>query len=202
MDGEERKKELSKRNFLASALGLALALIFALAVCLHIMARELRNAKALLDVANEQIAESKREISAYERTVEALNDTIFHLHKLNDSQAEELALRKRLATISKMENVTVSHYCCELYEHICGTGNGITASGTRVTAGVSVAVDPDIIPLGSVIYVDYGDGEIHSYIAEDVGGAVNGAHIDVAVETHDQAVKLGLRRATVWWEEK
>ena len=117
-------------------------------------------------------------------------------------QAEELALRKRLSSMQKMENCTVSHYCCELYEHICGTGNGITASGTQVTAGVSVAVDPDIIPLGSVIYVDYGDGEIHSYIAEDVGGAVNGAHIDVAVETHDQAVKLGLRRATVWWEEK
>ena len=96
----------------------------------------------------------------------------------------------------------VSHYCCELYEHICGTGNGITASGTQVTAGVSVAVDPEIIPLGSVVYVDYGDGEIHSYIAEDVGGAVNGAHIDVAVEMHDVAMQLGLRRATVWWEEK
>ena len=193
---------MSKRNFLASALGLALALIFVLAVCLHILARELRNAKALLDVANEQIVESKREISAAERTVEALNDTVYHLRKLSDSQAEELALRKRLSSMQKMENCTVSHYCCELYEHICGTGNGITASGTQVTAGVSVAVDPDIIPLGSVIYVDYGDGEIHSYIAEDVGGAVNGAHIDVAVETHDQAVKLGLRRATVWWEEK
>ena len=192
---------MSKRNFLASALGLALALIFMLAVCLHIMAQELRIAKERLDGAYEEIAESEREILAARRTTEALEDTVFHLRRENEAQAEELALRKKLATLSKMENVTVSHYCCELYEHICGTGNGITASGEPVQAGVSVAVDTGIIPLGSVVYVDYGDGEIHTYIAHDTGGAVVGGHIDVAVETHEVAEQLGLRNATVWWEE-
>lgn len=201
MDGKERKKELSERNILIATLGLALALIFVLAVCLHIMAQELRIARERLDGAHEEIVESERKISAARRTVEALEDTVFHLRRENESQAEELALRKKLTRLPKMENCTVSHYCCELYEHICGTGNGITASGEPVQAGVSVAVDPYIIPLGSRVYVDYGDGEIHTYIAHDTGGAVVGGHIDVAVETHHLATQLGLRSATVWWEE-
>lgn len=178
-----------------------LALILAEFLCLHILAQELREAKVLLDVANAENAELNGEISAAERTVEALEDTIFHLRQQTDEQAEELALQKKLIHLPRIENCTVSHYCCERYEHICGTGNGITASGEPVQAGVSVAVDPHIIPLGSKVYVDYGDGEIHSYIAHDTGGAVVGGHIDVAVETHDLATQLGLRRATVWWEE-
>jgi 3D (Asp-Asp-Asp) domain-containing protein len=45
------------------------------------------------------------------------------------------------------------------------------------------------------------DGEIREYIAEDVGGAVNGAHIDIAVETHDEANDKGIYTTTVWWRE-
>ena len=193
---------MKSEKFITALVAVALSLILAEFLCLYILAHELREAKARLEDAGMQIAESSSKISAARRTVEALEDTVFHLRQENEAQAEELSLRKKLNTLPKMENCMVSHYCCELYEHICGTGNGITASGTQVTAGVSVAVDPEIIPLGSVVYVDYGDGEIHNYVAEDVGGAVKGAHIDVAVEMHDVAMQLGLRRATVWWEEK
>ena len=45
-------------------------------------------------------------------------------------------------------------YCSEQYEHICGTGDGITASGTPVQAGVTVAADPDVLPLGSAVYIE------------------------------------------------
>lgn len=114
---------------------------------------------------------------------------------------EEVAFANKLCRLPRMTACTVSHYCCEKYAHICGTGNGITASGAPVQAGVSVAVDPKVIPLGSTVYVDYGDGVIHTYIAQDTGGAVKGNHIDVAVETHAEASRLGLKKAIVWWEE-
>ncbi len=98
-----------------------------------------------------------------------------------------------------LRECTVTYYCCEKRPHICGGGTGKTATGTDVTAGRSAAVDPSVIPLGAEIYVDYGDGILHQYIAEDTGSAIGGAHIDLAVETHDEALQLGTAFATVWW---
>ena len=98
-----------------------------------------------------------------------------------------------------LENVKITHYCSELRPHICGTGDGITASGRRVTPYVSVAVDPSVIPLGSDVLVDYGDGEIHYYRADDTGGGVKGKHLDLAVGTHSEALQMGVKNATVYW---
>lgn len=102
---------------------------------------------------------------------------------------------------NKILNCTVTYYCCEPYPHICGTGDGLTASGAPVQAGVSCAVDPGLIPLGSTVWVDYGDGELHEYIAQDVGAWIVGGHIDLAVATHDEALQLGRRTATIYWKE-
>jgi 3D (Asp-Asp-Asp) domain-containing protein len=88
----------------------------------------------------------------------------------------------------------LTHYCTEKYEHICGTGDGITATGTLVTAGRTIAVDPSIIPYGTQVYIEgYG-----WRIAEDCGGAVNGNHIDIAVDTHEQAITTGTTNGGVW----
>lgn len=75
-------------------------------------------------------------------------------------------------------------YCSEQYEHICGTGDGITASGAPVQAGVTVAADPDILPLGSAVYIE---GVGLRYI-QDTGSAVKGKALDVAVDTHSEAL--------------
>ena len=114
---------------------------------------------------------------------------------------QEETLADKLKAANSIEGCTITYYCCELRPHICGTGNGITASGAPVEAGVSCAVDPSLIPLGSTVWVDYGGGELHEYIAQDVGGWVNGAHIDLAVATHDEALQMGRRTATVYWME-
>ena len=104
-----------------------------------------------------------------------------------------------LARASKLENVKITHYCAEPYTHICGTGDGITASGVPATPYVSVAVDPSLIPLGSEVMIDYGDGDIQYYRADDVGGGVNGNHVDVCVAWHQEALALGVKTATVYW---
>ena len=86
----------------------------------------------------------------------------------------------------------ISAYCCEAYEHICGDGDGLTAMGIPVTPGV-VAVDPEVIPLGSTVIID---GQ--AYLVADTGGAVRGNHVDIAVATHQEALELGTRTAEVW----
>ena len=83
----------------------------------------------------------------------------------------------------------------------CGKDDGITASGVQATPGVTVAVDPDVIPLGSDVLVKYGDGEIHYYRADDIGGSVKGNHIDLCVCSHEEALRMGRRTATVYWVE-
>lgn len=116
-----------------------------------------------------------------------------------ENEKIEAALLARAETI---EGCTITHYC--ICEKCCGKtpdhpAYGITASGLRATPGVSVAVDPAVIPLGSDVLVDYGDGELHYFRADDTGSAIKGAHIDLCVEDHQTALNLGVKTATVYW---
>lgn len=68
-----------------------------------------------------------------------------------------------------------------------------TAMGTMVRYGV-IAVDPDVIPMGTRVFIP-GYGEA---VAEDVGGAIRGNHIDVAFDTHQEALSFGCRNLEVY----
>lgn len=87
----------------------------------------------------------------------------------------------------------LSFYCT--CEKCCGAyATGLTKSGTTVTEGRTIAVDPKVIPLGSRVYIDgYG-----VFITEDVGSAIKENKIDIAVGNHEQALKLGIDEATVY----
>ena len=69
--------------------------------------------------------------------------------------------------------------------HDPGNGNR-TATGTLVRRGV-IAVDPSVIPLGTRVFIP-GYGEA---VAEDIGGAIHGQRIDVAFDTHAEALMFG-----------
>ncbi len=74
-----------------------------------------------------------------------------------------------------------------------GGGAGITAMGVPATYGI-VAVDPDVIPLGSRVYIP-GYGEA---LAADTGGAIYGYRIDLCMEDYYQAMDFGRRNVTVF----
>ena len=89
---------------------------------------------------------------------------------------------------------TISHYCAENYPHICNDGDAThTASGAVATVGRTVAVDPDVIPFGTMLLIN---GQI--YIAEDSGGAIKGKRIDILVPTHDEALERGVYETDVY----
>ena len=145
----------------------------------------------------------QRERAQYQETIQAADDmreqaiqalgviaTDSAMEQLE--RAEQARAYEAMGTYTYIGSCKVTAYCCEPYEHICGTGDGLTATGIPVTPGI-VAVDPEVIPLGSPVVID---GQ--RYLAADTGGMVKGLHVDIAVPTHEEAVAFGSQAAEVW----
>lgn len=80
----------------------------------------------------------------------------------------------------------VFHMKSTAYAPMDGNGDGRTALGGYAGKG-HAAVDPDVIPLGSVVYIEgYGYA-----ICDDIGGAIHGMVIDVGVDNLQQAYEWG-----------
>ena len=81
----------------------------------------------------------------------------------------------------------VTAYCpCE---RCCGKTDGITKSGVKAVAGVTVAAD---LPLGTRVCI-----EGHWYTVQDIGGAIKGNRIDVYFDTHEEALEWGRKTMEV-----
>jgi len=77
--------------------------------------------------------------------------------------------------------------CCGPY------ATGKTATGVTATKGI-VSVDPNVIPLGTRLYVEgYGFA-----VAADVGSRIKGNRIDVCFDTHDEALAWGRKTVKVY----
>lgn len=84
---------------------------------------------------------------------------------------------------------TITAYCgCK---KCCGKTDRITATGTYAIEGVTIAVDPAVIPYGSEVDIE----GIGTFAAEDCGGAIKGNKIDIYFERHEDALKFGV------WED-
>lgn len=85
----------------------------------------------------------------------------------------------------------ITAYCpCRI---CCGEwSDGITASGTVAYPGV-IAVDPSIIPLGSIVMI-----ECNEYRAEDTGCAIKWNRIDIFFLDHNAALDFGVQNHEVF----
>ena len=115
-----------------------------------------------------------------------------------DSENERLQLEINNIKSSQYEfkylgEYRITYYCDERRPHICG-GSGHTASGAPTEVGTTIAVDPNVIPYGTQVYIE----GIGFRTAQDRGGAVKNNHIDVLVRTHAEASSLGTTRRDVW----
>ena len=69
-----------------------------------------------------------------------------------------------------------------------------TSIGTTPKEGRTIAVDPKLIPYGSIVYIqDYG-----YFIAEDCGGDIKSNRIDIFTASHENAIQQGKKVAQVW----
>jgi 3D (Asp-Asp-Asp) domain-containing protein len=78
--------------------------------------------------------------------------------------------------------------CCAPYD------DGYTATMTVPTEGVTVAADWNVLPAGTVIYID----GIGVRTVEDMGGPIKGNKLDLFFEDYSDAVNFGVRNFDVW----
>lgn len=79
----------------------------------------------------------------------------------------------------------VTAYCpCSI---CCGKTNGITASGTKATAGRTIATDSKFA-FGTKLSING-----TTYVVEDRGGAIKGNKIDLYFNTHAEALAWGVK---------
>lgn len=186
------------RRFWTIATTMAFVLL-AMLVCVACMFDAAANEPATVPVVKTYVGTPfvPQKVSEEEKRQARLAEEAYkEIPQEQESRAEEPVLMAD----GSFTDAKVSFYCTERYAHICGAGTGLTASGREVMPWKSVAVDPEIIPLGSTVYVNL-NGEILELRADDTGSAVKGAHIDIAVGFHDEALELGLQTANVWWCE-
>lgn len=77
--------------------------------------------------------------------------------------------------------------CCGTWAENRPDGIVYTASGAVAQEGVTIAADWDVLPPGTVVYID-GLGE---RVVQDRGGAIKGNAVDVYFEDHDEALVFG-----------
>lgn len=97
-------------------------------------------------------------------------------------------------------------YC--LCKKCCGKSEshpeyGVTASGLKIIPGTNmkvIAVDPNIIPLGTEVYVEglNGAADYGYAVAADTGSAIKNFKIDLYMDTHEKAYQWGIKNVKLY----
>lgn len=145
---------------------------------------EAREADAARHRAQVERAERTRDLA-----VQELGEMVRQTEAEQRAREAQAAAYKAVSGYRFIGECTVTYYCpCS---ECCGRwADGLTATGIPASAGV-VAVDPEIIPLGSTVLID---GQ--RYLAADTG--VTGKHVDICLEDHAATVEAGVGSAQVW----
>lgn len=102
-----------------------------------------------------------------------------------------------------------SGYNATAYDPKIGGINGsgdysTTASGTKWDYNRTIAVDPSVIPYGSVVHIHVPGLPQYSsiYLAEDTGGAIKGKRVDVLIKGKNATAQFGRRNVQIAIIEK
>src|SRR5690606_10359564 len=147
------------------------------------------------------ISEAENEIEKLKQNEKLKeNENLKLKENLNELKNENRKLKEEL---EKYNNLRKLNIVATAYDAFCDTGCiGVTATGYDVANTVYkdgfrvIAVDPNVIPLGSILYIETSKGNILG-IAEDTGGAIKGNRIDILMENREKAYDFGVRDAKV-----
>lgn len=109
----------------------------------------------------------------------------------------------KVSEVQAADDTQWSPFEATAYTADCRGCRGITKSGvdvrntTEYEGRTVIAVDPDMIPLGSAVEIRLADGTIIEGTAQDTGGSIRGNRIDVLHETYSAAIEFGRQAVEV-----
>lgn len=152
---------------------------------------EAQNSESLADRYKDYLTTKLRELYD-EKIAEKKQEIIEGILKLNKPEQKH-------ATANKVLDIVATAYASGPEDN--GIWNDKTHIGTKVRPGI-IAVDPNVIPLGTKVYIEFSNGEGMYAVAEDTGGAIKGNRIDIAMSTRDKAKQFGIQDVKVHVLEK
>lgn len=155
---------------------------------------DMQTTQEVLYISENELAITKEALQIEFQKEDELSAELEEMSAKLDVANEALSiLKNEKYNIAYLGEFAYTYYCDERRPHICG-GSGMTASGAPTEVGTTIAVDPTRIPLGSMVYIE----GVGLRIAQDTGGAVQGAKIDILLPTHDECFEQTLTRGGVW----
>ncbi|MGY5350427.1 3D domain-containing protein [Bacillus subtilis] len=155
-----------------------------------------------------RITEEEAALQKKDARIKALEDEVAALKAeakarskpevINES-VNETPNAKEHAKQSAWQTFEASAYTADCPEGCSGvTATGIDVTGTIYHAGKRIiAVDPSVIALGSAVEIKQADGTTFEAVAQDTGGYIKGAKIDVLVANEADAVQFGRQSVQV-----
>ena len=83
--------------------------------------------------------------------------------------------------------------CCGSWANNRPNGVVVGSTGEELIADYSIAVDPKVIPYGSIVEINGKE-----YKAMDCGGAIKGNRIDIYMNSHQDALVWGVQKHEVF----
>ncbi|MGG1419062.1 3D domain-containing protein [Bacillus subtilis] len=151
-----------------------------------------------------RITEEKAALQKADARIQALEDEVATLKaeakaRVKPEVTNEEKTAREHAKQSAWQTFEASAYTADCPEGCSGvTATGIDVTGTIYHAGKRIiAIDPSVIALGSTVEIKQADGTTFEAVAQDTGGAIKGAKIDVLVADEADAVQFGRQSVQV-----
>lgn len=150
--------------------------------------------EAALQKADARIKALEDEVAALKAETKAKPKARPEAEAINENTNEDQPAKQ-----SAWQTFQASAYTARCPEGCSGTtATGIDVTGTIYHAGKRIiAVDPSVIALGSTVEIKQADGTTFEAVAQDTGGYIKGAKIDVLVADEADAVQFGRQSVKV-----